>query len=115
MTSKRPFLSFLGVRYALVPEGYEAPPGWTRLARGRGADLLENAQALPRAFVPSAIYDEPDHARRLAALGVITDFRAWGVVGLEAAIHIFPGDGERPGPCDRHFVSSAVDDARGRG
>jgi Bacterial membrane protein YfhO len=78
---ERPFLSFLGVRYALVPEGYEAPPGWTRLARGRGADLLENGQALPRAFVPSAIYYEPDHARRLAALRVITDFRAWGVVG----------------------------------
>ncbi len=78
---ERPFLSFLGVRYALVPEGYEAPPGWTRLAQGRGADLLENAQALPRAFVPSAIYYEPDRTRRIAALQIITDFRAWGVVG----------------------------------
>ena len=81
---ERPFLSFLGVRYALVPEGYEAPPGWRRLARGRGADLLENGRALPRAFVPSSIHYEPDASRRIQALGNISDFLRGGVVGSSA-------------------------------
>ena len=78
---ERPFLSFLGVRYALVPEGYEPPSGWTKLSRGRGADLLENVDALPRAFAPSLIRYEPDGARRIEALGKILDFRKYGVVG----------------------------------
>jgi len=77
---ERPFLSFLGVRYALVPEGLEAPPGWAKIAGGRGADLLENRAALPRAFVPSAIHYEPDGARRLEALRGISDFGRRGVV-----------------------------------
>ena len=78
---ERPFLSFLGVRYALVPEGYRAPPGWTRIARDRGADLLENPAALPRAFVPSAIHYEPDGSRRIEALKGISDFGQRGIVG----------------------------------
>ncbi len=81
MTSSGPSSLSWGSGMPSCPKGYEPPPGWTRLARGRGADLLENGQALPRAFVPSSIYYEPDHARRLAALRVITDYRAWGVVG----------------------------------
>jgi hypothetical protein len=78
---ERPFLSFLGVRYALVPEDYGAPPGWKRIARDRGADLLENPEALPRAFVPSAIHYEPDGSRRIEALKGISDFGQRGVVG----------------------------------
>jgi hypothetical protein len=80
----RPFLSFLNVRYALVPSGYAAPAGWKLLARDGETDLLENGGALPRAFVPEEIRWEGDVARRLDLLAQIPDFAARGIVGLPA-------------------------------
>lgn len=52
---ERPLLDVLNVRFAVVPRGRRPPPGWRRVARGPGADLLENTEVLPRAFVPSAV------------------------------------------------------------
>jgi hypothetical protein len=77
----RPFLAFLNVRYALVPPGLTVPPGWTRIASGPSADLLENPAALPRAFAPELLLEEPDLESRLEALGGISDFSRRGVVG----------------------------------
>lgn len=79
---ERPFLSFLNVRYALVPAGEPVPSGWTWKARGGGTDLLENGRALPRAFVPGWIRSEQDAARRLALLQTVSDFGERGVLGV---------------------------------
>lgn len=51
----RPFLSFLNVRYAVTWDRDPPPPGWREVARQQGSMLLENTNALDRAFVPPTI------------------------------------------------------------
>ena len=85
----KPFLSFLNVRFAIVPSGTSPPPGWRLRSRDRGADLLRNRRSLPRAFAPATVRFEPAGAKRLALLGSIVDFAQQGVVG--------PGSGGAPG------------------
>ncbi len=96
----RPFLSFLNVRYALVSAGQPAPAGWTRIASGPTADLLENGGALARAFVPASFIEEPDVERRIEALGRITDFAQLGIVGVGVGVGVGSPSGaaapERP-------------------
>ncbi len=77
----RPFLSFLNVRYALVPRSAPAPAGWKSLGEGSGVRLLENPNVLPRAFVPRRLRFEADGARQTEALASIGDFGEEGVVG----------------------------------
>jgi hypothetical protein len=74
-----PFLSFLNVRFALAPAPHPWTPGWRKLARGPGWELLENERVLPRAFVPRETRWGESAAERLAALGATTNFRrrAW--------------------------------------
>ena len=80
----KPFLSFLNVRYFLVPEGSASPSGWRVLASGLGMRLLENPRVLPRAFVPQLFQVEPDGGRRMQILQGIDDFGRRGVVeGLD--------------------------------
>jgi hypothetical protein len=75
-----PFLSFLNVRYVVAPLAYATPAGWRVLAEGREGRLIENPNALPRAFAPRSVRHEEDPARRLALLREIRDFAAEGVV-----------------------------------
>ena len=51
----RPFLSFLNVRYAVTWDRDPPPPGWREVARQHGSMLIENTNALSRAFVPPAV------------------------------------------------------------
>src|SRR5262249_48621147 len=78
---EKPFLSFLNVRYAIVPPGYPAPSGWTRLAEEPGAALLENTRVLPRLFVPDSLCYESLSSRHLEWLARLSDFAQWGIVG----------------------------------
>jgi hypothetical protein len=48
----RPFLNFLGVRYALGPVSTTPPDGWRVVRDDRGSRLLENSRALLRVFAP---------------------------------------------------------------
>jgi hypothetical protein len=82
---ERPFLSFLNVRYAVVPAGHVPPAGWRILSRDAGTELLENTRALPRAFVPEWIKSESQPARRIDLLKSISDFRERGVLASESA------------------------------
>jgi hypothetical protein len=75
-----PFLSFLNVRYVIAPLAYRTPAGWKVLAEGREGRLIENPNALPRAFAPRTVRRESDPGRRLALLRQIRDFAAEGVV-----------------------------------
>ncbi len=76
----RPFLSFLNVRWFLLPADREPPPGWPILSRGAEGVLVENPGVLPRAFAPRRVRSEPDAQRRIAALTAISDFRDQGVL-----------------------------------
>ncbi len=75
----RPFLEFLGARFAIGEPDAAAPRGW--LARGRSEDssLFENPRALPRAFVPAVVRGERDARSTLAAMAAAADFsrEAW--------------------------------------
>lgn len=67
----RPFLAFLGARFAVAAPGEEPPAGWMVRARSAEMALFENPRALPRAFVPSRIESVPDP---LSAFGAASDF-----------------------------------------
>jgi hypothetical protein len=79
----RPFLSFLNVRYVLSPVGVAVPQGWKVLSEGDGVRLLENPNALERAFVPRhVLWSEQGH---LWALERIPDFANDGIAGGEGS------------------------------
>jgi hypothetical protein len=78
---EKPFLSFLNVRYAVVPRSYPVPAGWSRIAEDAGGGLLENTRVLPRVFVPKAICYESYAPRHVEWLARIADFSEWGIVG----------------------------------
>ena len=76
----RPFLSFLNVRYAIVPRAWTPPAGWTPVDEDAGGRLFENPGALPRAFVPRRLHRESDPARQRERLFAISDFSRDGVL-----------------------------------
>ncbi|HEY1250952.1 MAG TPA: YfhO family protein [Thermoanaerobaculia bacterium] len=78
---EKPFLSFLNVRYAVVPRSYPVPAGWSRIAEDAGGGLLENTRVLPRVFVPKAICYESYAPRHFEWLARVADFSEWGIVG----------------------------------
>jgi hypothetical protein len=74
-----PFLSFLGVRHAITPRTMEPPPGWRIVADDRTSRLLENANAIPRVFVPRRIRFSDSDDMTLKEMAIATDFaeEAW--------------------------------------
>ncbi|MGH9366852.1 MAG: YfhO family protein, partial [Thermoanaerobaculia bacterium] len=97
----RAFLSFLNARYVLAPPAWPAPSDWRILAEDAGGRLLENPNALPRAFVPRRVLREMDPARQRERLFAIRDFGAEGV--LEA-----PGEAARNGEATVSIESYTV-------
>lgn len=77
----KPFLSFLNVKYFLLPEAMQPPPGWPTIAQDLGIRLVENPNVLPRAFAPALFQVEPDGQRQLQIMEGIEDFGRLGVVG----------------------------------
>ncbi len=76
---RRPFLSFLNVRFALVAGRDPPPTDWRQRAAGRGFAIYENPRVLPRAFVPERVRLGEPLERRLRDMGLETDFSrlAW--------------------------------------
>ncbi len=74
-----PFLSFLNVRYAIVPTSVNAPEGWIEVMKDRTAKLFENRRVLPRAFVPRRIRYERRGEPVLQGMSLAKDFAdiAW--------------------------------------
>ncbi len=74
----RPFLNFLGVRYALGP-ATDAPAGWRVVQDDHGSRLLENPSALPRVFAPKNIQVVANVGEAMAAMTTARDFgeTAW--------------------------------------
>ncbi|MEP6800329.1 MAG: DUF6541 family protein [Acidobacteriota bacterium] len=75
----RPFLSFLGMRFAIAAPDAQVPPGWSVRVRSDAAAVFENPRALPRAFAPERVVVLPDERSILAAMASATDFSetAW--------------------------------------
>jgi len=76
----KPFLSFLNVRYFLVPPDYGVPPGWRLVKTSLAANLLENERVLPRAFIPRRVFCGGRDEEQLAVFKSIQDFSESGVV-----------------------------------
>jgi hypothetical protein len=76
----KPFLTFLNVRYFLIPEGTNPPPGWPTIAHDLGIRVVENPNVLPRAFAPALFQIEADGERQLQVMQGIEDFGRFGVV-----------------------------------
>jgi hypothetical protein len=77
---ERPFLSFLNVRWVLVPSDWRPPPDWKTLAEGDGTRLVENPRALQRVFAPRLVRAEATDDAAVSALESIADFGDLGVV-----------------------------------
>ncbi len=79
VTTLRPFLDFLGVRFALASSPLATPPHWALARQGPGWYLYENRAALPRVFSPVRIRTGGENEERLRDLAERTDFRdlAW--------------------------------------
>lgn len=69
---RSPFLDFLGVRWAIAPRKIPAGDGWRRVGVSRSVQLMENADALPRAFVPQRVVLEM--AQPIHRMRSVTDF-----------------------------------------
>ncbi|HEY2324727.1 MAG TPA: YfhO family protein [Thermoanaerobaculia bacterium] len=76
----KPFLSLLGVRYAITDVGQAPPDGWRIALDDHATRLLESSHVLPRVFAPreirygggpEKILDEVSHANDYAATGWI--------------------------------------------
>lgn len=79
---QRPFLSFLNIRYVFAPPDTLPPHPWKLVVEDKGGKLFENADALPRAFVPPRIRYEPSSTPILEAMFKATDFA--GMAWIEA-------------------------------
>jgi hypothetical protein len=83
----RPMLDALNVRFAIAAEKLEPPQWWREVARQRGAKLLENTRALPRAFVPDAVVLGAGEPEVLKELPLADDFRARAWIEAPIAKH----------------------------
>jgi hypothetical protein len=74
-----PILSFLNIKYAIVPLSVDVTAGWRELMKDRSAKLFENTRVLPRAFVPRHIRYERSGGPIVKAMTAAKDFsdRAW--------------------------------------
>ncbi|HEV7488677.1 MAG TPA: YfhO family protein [Thermoanaerobaculia bacterium] len=74
-----PFLSFLNIKYAIVPMPVKVTEGWRELMKDRSAKLYENTRVLPRAFVPRRIRYERSGGPIVKAMTEANDFSdmAW--------------------------------------
>ncbi len=76
----KPFLSFLNVRYFLIPDSIDPPPGWPTIAEDLTLRLVENPSVLPRAFAPAEFQVTHGGQEELQLMEGIQDFRRLGVV-----------------------------------
>jgi hypothetical protein len=88
---QQPFLSFLNIKYAIVPTSVTLPEGWREVMRDRTAKLFENTRVLPRAFVPRRIRYERRGEPVLRGMSLAKDFAdvAW-IETPEMAPHEVP-------------------------
>jgi hypothetical protein len=74
-----PFLSFLNIKYAIVPSSVNVSDGWREVMKDRNTKLFENLRVLPRAFVPRRIRYERSGEPVMQGMALAKDFSdvAW--------------------------------------
>ncbi|MGZ7032334.1 MAG: YfhO family protein, partial [Thermoanaerobaculia bacterium] len=84
-----PMLSMMNVRFAIVHRDDAVPAGWRIVTEDRSSRLVENPNALPRAFIPRLIRFGRTDQQEIAEMKEQRDFaeRAW-IAGLR------PGEAE---------------------
>jgi hypothetical protein len=90
-----PFLSFLNIRYAIVPTSVNVSAGWREVMKDRSAKLFENLHPLPRAFVPRRIRYEQNGSPVIKGMTAAKDFSdlAWIEVPEDKPHEISNGPG----------------------
>jgi len=83
----RPFLSFLNVRWALVPPGRRPPRFWRRVEDANGVVLWRNRRALDRAFLPARVRLASRPEQVLREMAAARDFSQ--VAWIETADPLF--------------------------
>ena len=75
----KPFLSMMNVRFAFTNPAHPVPDGWREIGRQGNAVLLENANVLPRAFIPRTVAVGLQSFIAVDQMATVTDFRerAW--------------------------------------
>ena len=111
-----PFLSFLNIKYAIVPISVDLTPGWRELMKDRSAKLFENTHVLPRAFVPRRIRYERDGVLVLKGMKTAKDFSdmAWIEVPEDKPHEIANGPGTLTIRRDGFGLDIDADDGRRR-
>ncbi|HEY8130386.1 MAG TPA: YfhO family protein [Thermoanaerobaculia bacterium] len=79
-----PFLSFLNVRYALHYPERPLPPQWRVIGNAGRLSVVENARALPRAFIPTSVRLNVPYPRNIREMRGASDFSAVSWVGESA-------------------------------
>jgi membrane protein YfhO len=82
---ERPFLGFLGARYAILSPDAPIPRGWELAASSEEMKIARNPNALPRAFVPTTLRFESDAARTLSEMSEASSFSETAWVRAAAA------------------------------
>jgi len=78
----KPFLSMMNVRFAFDRASSPTPGGWSVVAREGDAVLLENANVLPRAFVPRSVTVGLQGNIALEEMDAVIDFRERAWIGV---------------------------------
>jgi hypothetical protein len=77
-------LSFLNVRYALHYPERPLPPQWRVIGNAGRLSVVENARALPRAFIPTSVRLNVPYPRNIREMRGASDFSAVSWVGESA-------------------------------
>jgi hypothetical protein len=87
---ERPFLGFLGARYALLSPGAKIPKGWDPVISGPEMSIARNPNALPRVFVPQTLRYQPDSVATLSEMRDAADFSKAAWIASSAAARSEP-------------------------
>jgi membrane protein YfhO len=105
----KPFLSLMGVRYALTDIGQAPPDGWRIALDDRTNRLLENSRALPRVFAPREI--RYGGGRELVAdeVSAAVDYSATGWIETHDAEQHIIVNGQATATAKRNGTEYAID------
>jgi len=89
----KPFVSMMNVRFAIAGVWLPVPPGWRLVAQERHVILLENMNALDRAFIPRNVKLGLSDEDALAEMKTTADFRERAWITAETSMNRANGPG----------------------
>jgi len=89
----KPFVSLMNVRFAFAGEWLPVPQGWRLVAQQGHVILLENMNALERAFIPRNVKVGASEEEALEAMKTVSDFRERAWIAADQAMERANGPG----------------------